>query len=846
MNISTRNHGMIRLVSTSSVVAMALISTSAFANDAPPAAASSVPAGEAGASLGDIVVTARRVEERLEKVPVAITAFSGAALTERRVLGEQDLQQAVPGLTIRTLNSDLNTNYTLRGQGVDAFSTSASAVATYFNEVNSFGFRTVEFFDMASLQVLKGPQGTLFGRNSTGGAVLYASQAPVLGELSGYGRLGYGNYDTIEVEGAVNIPLTDNLAARVAGLYKSHDGYQTNLFDGSHPGSLKTRDIRGTLLYSSGGIRDQLTVQYSSWRGIGKSLAPWYQDSPLGPGHGAYGFASLAYPSAGYVTAFNPDGSQDYLSPITEIRQLQAKYGFTGYDSYAAWAKANLGFYEVMSRNKDEQSGHQILLTNSFSADLSDDITLKNITGYQYTRSSASGDNIASPFMGQFLGQVSVTTDAAGNVVPQFNYTQPYYIDKGVSNELQLQGKALDSKLNFVVGLYYSWHSAGQSVPYNVFPDSNVFYPDGQGGVDWNLVASANGRGLFDVIYTSYAAFAQANYELLPKLRLTAGIRETHDLVKLRRKGCDAPFGEGACDDKANTNGPFKMSNLSTKSTLPSWTVGLDYQATEHLLLYFAQRGSYRSGSINGSAASFSPERGFYTDPFKPEKTYDFEIGAKFGGRIGTMPARLNVALYDQHIKNIQRSVFFDDGGGQTALTGNVKKGESKGIEVDAMIQPAGWLELGGQGSYTHFRYTDPRATIGSKTFLFGHPADTPTWTGSAYVKFKHEMADNAGRLIYTVDAYGQTSSFFSNLNNISAPADQFIPNAKLPGYHLINMRLQWDGIAGSRVSAAMWVKNLTQEHYYSGVMPMYLLLGVNGSMVGNPRTFGGEVSFKF
>ena len=858
MNNRSVNKRTLRVSLSLSAAMIALMPVQAFAQSA------SRPAGSANASvsdIGDIVVTARRVEERLSKTPVSITALSGSELVARRVLGESDLQQAVPGLTVRTTNSDLNTNYSLRGQGVDAFSTSPTAVATYFNEVNSFGFRTVEFFDMASLQVLKGPQGTLFGRNSTGGAVLYASQAPILGELSGYGRVGYGNFNSIETEGAVNIPLGETLAARVAGLYKRHDGYQTNLYDGSHPGSLTTRDVRGTLLYSSGGIRDQFTAQYSSWKGLGKSLNVWYQDSPLGPGTGAYGFASLAYPSAGYVTAFNPAGTFDYLSPITEIRQLQAKYGFTGYDSYAAWAKANLGFYQVMSRNKDQQSGHQILLTNSFSADLSDNITLKNITGYQYTRSSASGDNISSPFLGQFLGQVSLTTDAAGNTIPQFNYTQPYYIDKGISNELQLQGHGIGDKLNFVVGLYYSWHDAGQSVPYSVFPDSNVFYPDfATGGVNWNIVANANGRGLFNVKYTSYAAFAQATYEILPRLKFTAGFRETKDIVKLVRHGdCGQPAGLGACDDDGNTipnafpladlfglPNAKSMPNQRTKTTLPSWTVGLDYQATDNLMVYFAQRGSYRTGSINGSAVSFTPERGFYSDPFKPEKTYDFELGAKFAGRLGGMPARVNIALYQQYIKNVQRAVYFNDGGGQTALTGNVKKGLSKGVEVDGMFQPVEWLELGGQGSYTHFRYTNPIATIGSKTFLFGIPADTPTWTGSAYVRFKYAMPGDAGNLAYTVDAYAQTGAYFSNLNNRAAPPDQFVPNSKLPGYRLINMRLEWDNIAGSKVNAAFWVKNLTEKHYFVGAMPMYLLLGLNGSMIGNPRTFGGEVSFKF
>lgn len=833
-------HAALRVSTPLAVAVSACVSQAARAQDG-EAAGAAVSSAEAS---GDIVVTARRVEERLSRTPVSVTALSGDALAERRVLGERDLQQAIPGLTIRTTNSELNTNYSLRGQGVDAFSTSPSAVANYFNEVNTFGFRTVQYYDMASLQVLKGPQGTLFGRNSTGGAVLYTTQAPSLGGLSGYARAGYGNYDTAEIEGAVNVPLGDALALRLAGQYKSRDGYQRNLFDGSRPGSLTTRSARGSLLFDEGAIRNQFTAQYSSWKGLGKSLVPVYQESPLGPGNGAYGFASLAYPSAGYVTAFNPTGAFDYISPLSDVRQLQAKYGFTGYDSYAAWAKANMGFYEVMSRNLDRMSGREIILTNSLSIDVSDELTLKNVTGFQDTRSSASGDNIASPFYGQFLGNVSVV-----NGVPQFNYTQPYYVDKGFSNELQIQGNTLDDRLSFVAGLYYSWHNAGQSVPFSVFPDSNVFYPDGAGGVNWNAVANANGRGLFDIIYNSYAAFAQASFEVVPDVKLTGGFRWTKDTVDLKREGdCGIPVGRGACDDAGSpiSLGGKGMPDVRTETQLPSWTVGIDYQATPELMLYFVHRGSYRAGSINGSAVSFSAARGFYTDPFEPEKTYDFEVGLKYAGTLGTMPTRFNIAAYNQIINNVQRAVYFDDGGGQTALTGNVAKGKVQGVEIDGSVTLAQWLEIGGQGAYTHARYTNPIATIGSQTFLFGKPADTPEWTGSAYVKLSGDLPDDLGRMTYTVDAYAQSSQYFSNLNNPAAPPTQFFPVSKLPGYAILNMRLAWDRIADSNVSASVWVKNLTKKEYYTGAMPMYLLLGVNGAMIGDPRTFGGEVSVKF
>ncbi|WP_157220765.1 TonB-dependent receptor [Flavisphingomonas formosensis] len=839
---------------------VAVMATGAYAAEADAAAPSAAGAEAAvppEATTGDIVVTARRTEEKLKDVPVSITAFSGDALIEKRVTGEADLQQAVPGLTMRQTNSELNINYSLRGQGVDAFSSSPSAVASYFNEFNTFGFRPVAYFDMASLQVLKGPQGTLFGRNSTGGAVLYNSQTPTLGELTGYARAGYGNYDAAEMEGAVNIPVGESLAFRFAGQYKRHDGYQRNLYDDSRAGSLTTRAVRGSMLFDSGTVRNTFTAQYTSWRGIGKSLSPFYQDSPLGPGHGAYGFASLAYPSVGYSTALNPTGAIGYVSPLTNVRQLQAKYGFDGYDSYLAWAKQNLGFYDVMSSNPDILKGREVLLTNSFSYELGDSITLKNITGFQDTRTSASGDNLSSPFMGQFLGNVRLV-----NGVPQFNYTEPYYIDKGFSNELQLQGSSSNDRLKFVAGLYYSWHSAGQRTPYNVFPDSYIFYPDfaNPGHVDYGIVSNANGISLFEIVYKSYAAFAQASYKITPELTVTGGFRWTKDRVNLQRHGdCGVPAGQGVCDDASNTipnayplaaafglPSAKGMPDVRTNTSLPSWTIGLDYKVSPEMMVYLVNRGSYRAGSMNGAGISFTAARGYYTDPFKPEKTYDFEAGVKYGGSLGGMRTSFNIAVYHQIINNVQRAVYFDDGGGQTALTGNVKQEKVTGVEFDGSISPAEWLELGGQGAYTHARYTKPTATIGSKSFLFGRPADVPTWAGSVYVKLKGDLPNDLGHLTYTADVYGQSGQYFSNLNNPDAPASQYFPFSKLPGYSTLNMRLAWNAIAGSNVSAAFWVKNLTEKHYYVGAMPMYLLLGVNGAMIGDPRTFGGEVSVKF
>ena len=164
--------------------------------------------GSAARVLEEITVTARRTEERLEDVPVAVSAFNDAAIEERRIITEYDLQVATPGLLSRQGMASNYVSWTLRGQSVGSFSYSPPSVVTYFNEVPVGGLSNTSFYDLESIQVLKGPQGTLFGRNTTGGAVTYSAKKPD-DEFGGYVKHVTGNYDNTELEAAMNLPISD-------------------------------------------------------------------------------------------------------------------------------------------------------------------------------------------------------------------------------------------------------------------------------------------------------------------------------------------------------------------------------------------------------------------------------------------------------------------------------------------------------------------------------------------------------------------------------------------------------------------------------------------------------------
>jgi iron complex outermembrane recepter protein len=187
--------------------------------------ASDTTVGDQSGALEEIVVTARRQSEDLEKVPVAVVALSRSALIEQHVTNEQELQTAVPGLLTVASTSTNELAFSIRGQALDAYSFTSPTALAYFDEFQTGGVTSTTFFDLQSVQVLKGIQGTLFGRNATGGAVLYTTTPPGK-ELEGYFNYTAGNFNEQKVEGAVTIPLAEWASVRLAAEDEHRDGYR--------------------------------------------------------------------------------------------------------------------------------------------------------------------------------------------------------------------------------------------------------------------------------------------------------------------------------------------------------------------------------------------------------------------------------------------------------------------------------------------------------------------------------------------------------------------------------------------------------------------------------------------
>ncbi|MBS0477336.1 MAG: TonB-dependent receptor, partial [Proteobacteria bacterium] len=234
----------VRLAAMLVASAVALGASGALAQDA-------APTPDDG---GEIIVTAQKRQERLQDVPVSITAVSGDTLASQRIAHADDLVSLVPNLGMTTTNGEGVPIFSLRGVSMSDYSLNQSSpVATYYDEVykGNFALLGVAMYDLERVEVLRGPQGTLYGKNTTGGAINLVARKPKLGELSGYLNAGYGNYNRFDSSGAISIPLGDKLAARFAYTYARADGWFRNQLPGK-PDLNDTREygVRGSLLFA--------------------------------------------------------------------------------------------------------------------------------------------------------------------------------------------------------------------------------------------------------------------------------------------------------------------------------------------------------------------------------------------------------------------------------------------------------------------------------------------------------------------------------------------------------------------------------------------------------------------
>ena len=800
------------LFMTSTVLAAGLVISGAAQAQSAPAEGETADQG----GIAEIIVTARKSSENIQSVPVAVTALSADDLASKQVFEVTDLARTAPSLTISTGGTGPASivYLAIRGQAQNSpNSLSDSSVGIYMDGV--YVARPIVgnlgFLDMASAEVLRGPQGTLFGRNTTGGALNLTSNRPS-NEYEGMLKVGFGNYNYQSIEGMVNAPVSDEAGIRIAGRYGKRDGYFRNNKIGYPQGSIdKDLVLRGTLVYAPAESNLKFTL-------IGDLVR--YADDGNATAVAAINPGVLSLPA--YGAFINSEFSQ-FVTAAQQPAFTAANSKWTDTFSRPQTGDAEI---DKLQNNNDVDA-----IAGTIEWDLGG-VNIKSITAY---RKSFTNDSLD---LHGFPSSVNPFTPFLPNATSAFIST---YNNKQFSQELQLSGSS--GALDWQTGVYYFKESGDEQSRAFVF-----------GGI-------AAARTLSDYSSRSAGTYAQINYNVSDALRVTGGLRYTWDKRTIDRRSTDTwrkPDNLEVCTVGPNSGKTAEAAPCSDPGSAsfkyPAWTLGLDYRVNDQLFLYAKTSGASMSGGFN---SRFVPVP--FTQQFSPEKVRDAEFG--FKGDFLDRRLRTNMAFFYAKQSNVQRNVNALVGTSLTQFVTNAGKVNAKGFEFEGTALPWGGMELTGSLSYLDAKYVrgsrnENQGTASAPVFVdrAGEPVtQAPKWTWNigATQTFETSFGDVSlhADYAYIADramdaATAKPLAKGGTQANIDAIA---IANAAsiVKGYGLLNGRIAIN-FDSPDIELAFWGRNLANQAWFTNVFNNYTGLGATVQFQGAPRTFGATATIKF
>jgi iron complex outermembrane receptor protein len=789
--------------------------------------------------LDVIIVQARKVDENLQDVPVAVTVLSGDDLEERNVQQLQDIGRFTPGMSMRPGSSTPTAlTITLRGQvQTDVLVTLDPSVGTYVDGVywaRSYGLNG-DFLDTQSVQVLKGPQGTLFGRNTTGGALLINSNNPDLDDFSGSLSATYGRFNEFSVTGVVNAPIIPGkVALRLAGRRFTRDGYTTNVVPAGTVSAVSATNpavARPSFVGTPNGLKMD---NRDRWNFRGKLDIK---------------------PTDNLTLRFSGEYFEmDEISPSREIRYLTGAFTATNSTYNVANTSAlfvgllnGAGFPTAVSTG--------LSVINPIIANLAanPDITSINEVPYAYAKTQTYGfTGILDTSFGQMqliTGYRKIDTyaglDLDGSIYP-IHFTEGQQSMKQYSGELQITGKAFGDKLDFAAGMF-TFHEKGfdQSISI-VVPSLNPLTSHFYALVDND----------------SMGVYAQGTWHITDQFSFTGGLRYSFDDkgIESRNNNFNRNTSSATCSlfTAPAIVGPEVVGLTQCAVTRRnnfqglSYTAGLEYKPNDDLLLYIKTAKGFRSGGQNLRAPSST-----FLIPFQPEIAYSYELG--FKGEFFDRRVRLNLAAYQTDINNIQRSTLIaQPGGGGLSATvlGNAGKARFRGIEAELQAQLFEGFVVSANGALIDPKYISYADLQGDRSFepfesvskeQFGLAADYTNDFGGAKLKLHVDYA-------WT----GKTnSSYFWPVNGpVVPPGSTAVANAPNPQHAAIVAATTRPsmGILGARASLsfnddmfelAVFGRNITNNRAFYNPLLVAPVGYVQSSRM-EPATYGVTGTVRF
>ena len=755
-------------------------------------------ANSAEAAIETVVVTAERRPEAQLNVPLTVTAISGDTLRAHSITNALQLQTLVPGLTVAgNLGSSDNAVFSIRGQN-QPFGGADPGVQTYFAEVPFGAGGAGDFYDLDNVQVLEGPQGTLFGRSTTGGAILFEPKRPTDSFEAWLDAQG-GDFQYGRLEGAVNVPIFENvLDLRVAGAIERRNGYTRDVSFGIRTDNIENESVRVGLLFHPDPTFQNYLVYDGRWdrtHGTGNELTAISRN----PAQLAE-FQNLAVST--FQQQFEAAGDPNFIVDGAAAGTA----AFAGYYGALQFALANqqaLGPRATTSTIEPRFSRDDWGLTDIAQWDIADHIHLRNIASYRNSEYQPAYD-----YDGSFLPILEIVNGRTW----QTNSSQ-------VTEEIHAFGETADSAWRWIMGFYYENDYRGGY--------SEIERQAFGGGSNPPL-----GTTVFQVLNNggdSKAVFGQVDYDassFVSGLALTAGARYTWDTKVANESDCAIPPAP-ACPFPIPAAPGFLQPTQIGHFSAFTWTLAAHYAIDDTTRIYSTVRRGYKSGGFNsgGFGAGFAPE--FLTD---------VEIGVKHAGTLFGIPAAVNADAYYGWYNNIQKNDFTFVGVVPIVVTFNAAKAHIAGVEFSTEFNPVDNLDLS-----FFYAYTDARYDSFDTLFTGDHKGDpfvyTPRNKLGATVRLTVPVAAAWGQPSIAATVYHQSRVWFSDFADLE-------PDSSQGGYALVDLRLQWNSLCGSNFDAAVFANNVGNQTYRVGANPLEHLTLTTSSMFGPPRMFGVELRY--
>jgi iron complex outermembrane receptor protein len=753
---------------------------------APARAAEAAPSAAASAiSVTEVVVTARKRAERLQDVPIAITAVGGAQLNQGAHLRIEDLNQFAPSTNI-VIPSPHQTSFSIRGLGANPSNDGLEQSAGVFVDgvyLGRPGMAVFDLIDISQVELLRGPQGTLYGKNTTAGAVNISTTPPSFAP-GGVFQISGGNLGYVQTQASLTGPLLgDELAGRLTAYDTSRNGWVRDTTTGQTLDDVRRYGVRGQLLFKPS---DSFSLRligehheendsngatlFNSWGG---KAATWQKDLAV----------------VGGMVDISPNGDATAANGPTVIRtrqwavSAQADWSLGGgYALTAITAWRNWSYFSL----SDVDGGTANVATAGY--------TVHDDQFSQELRIATPKDRPVEAVAGAYYFQQNLTVDQ----LTAYGSDAAAYLAGIPANLLPT----------------YAKHSAALA--------ALLAYPN----TAWDIWATPRTR--------SYALFGQATWHATSKLNITAGVRETYESKSEQVWRPNPVSSLTGLPSAALAYATYPAARVSVADWAPSGLISADYKIAPDVMAYATVSRGEKAGGVSTTLPGAG--LGLGSLKVKPEVADNGEIGVK--SQLFDHRLQLDVDVFYTEVQDYQATYFATPPGGGTTVQvlTNVGKVRTEGVEAEATARPVAGLTLTSTVSYNDAIYASypsgpcPVEVTAAACNLTGKPvAGAPRWIANLSGQYEHPLA---GAVIGYVGAdYSWRSSYYGYLDDSRYD--------KTGDYALINARL---GLrqANGRWEAILWAKNLADKRYVASYLNYGSLIpGAYVPFFGDPRTFG-------